>query len=90
MRPIRLLPRRRFSLTLLFRRRSGRWGSGTGELPYLVSPLEALQAWSVKENKIVRWTLDNWDLASVNKTATYADAAIVFIGSNSGEREFPF
>lgn len=64
------------------------WGSGTADYTCLVSPLEAMQAYAIENRQVLRWTLDNYDLATVNKTASYTDAAIVFIASDSGERAF--
>jgi hypothetical protein len=47
-----------------------------------------MQSYAVKNRQVIRWTLDNFDYVTINKTATYADAALVFIASDSGERAF--
>lgn len=62
------------------------WGSGTADYTYLVSPLEAIQAYAIENRQFISWTLDNWNLASVNSTAANKDVAIVFIASDSGEQ----
>jgi hypothetical protein len=65
------------------------WGSGTGDFPYLVSPLEAIQAKARENgsNTLVNWHLDNFDLDGVASAAAYKDAALVFISADSGEGE---
>ncbi|CED83962.1 glycoside hydrolase family 3 protein [Phaffia rhodozyma] len=61
------------------------WGSGTANFPYLISPLEAIQAKAVEENQIINWYLDNFNTEAAAATAAYNDVALVFINSDSGE-----
>ncbi|KKK26322.1 beta-glucosidase [Aspergillus rambellii] len=60
------------------------WGSGTAEYPYLVAPLDAIQArLSNSETKMVTSITD--DASSGAEAATSAQTAIVFITADSGE-----
>ncbi|QRW09292.1 glycoside hydrolase family 3 protein [Ceratobasidium sp. AG-Ba] len=61
------------------------WGSGTAEFPYLVSPIEALQARAQQDHTSIGWHFLNWDLAAAKTQAANKDVAIVFINSDSGE-----
>ena len=61
------------------------WGSGTVTLPYLVSPLEAIQARARRDDTVVNWHFDDFDLVSAQKVALGTDAACVFIKADSGE-----
>ena len=62
----------------------GRWGSGTGEYPYLVAPADAIKAQASKDGtKIVSSTTDG--TAAGASAAAQADTAIVFITADSGE-----
>ncbi|KAF9502852.1 glycoside hydrolase family 3 protein [Hydnum rufescens UP504] len=60
-------------------------GSGTANFPYLISPLEAIQARCRKDLTTVSWFSNNWDLETVGSVAQYQDVAIVFVNSDSGE-----
>ncbi|KAK9446615.1 glycosyl hydrolase family 3 N terminal domain-containing protein [Limtongia smithiae] len=61
------------------------WGSGTANYPYLVTPLEAINA-KVRANSMsLAYNLDDDDLDGCASTAENMDAAIVFITSDSGE-----
>ncbi|EJD46362.1 beta-glucosidase [Auricularia subglabra TFB-10046 SS5] len=62
------------------------WGSGTAEYPYLVSPLEAIQARAKEDGTTVSWFLDDFDLEGAKSASTGFDAAIVFIAADSGEQ----
>ncbi|KAL7414341.1 glycoside hydrolase family 3 protein [Mrakia frigida] len=61
------------------------WGSGTADFPYLISPLEAIQAKARENRTTVGWHLDNFDIAGANSTALRRDAVLVFVASDSGE-----
>ncbi|OJT07008.1 hypothetical protein TRAPUB_2138 [Trametes pubescens] len=63
------------------------WGSGSGLFPYLISPLEAIQARVRKDSSgsQVSWFLNNWDLAGAQATALDQDVALVFVNADSGE-----
>ena len=61
-------------------------------LPYLITPLEAIQQRARQDQSGVSWFLDNWALAGtplsfngVNDTAARRDVAIVFVSADSGE-----
>ncbi|KDN36528.1 hypothetical protein RSAG8_10775, partial [Rhizoctonia solani AG-8 WAC10335] len=62
------------------------WGSGTAEFPYLISPLEALQARAKQDHTSISWHTLDWDTAGAKTRAANKDVAIVFINSDSGER----
>lgn len=55
------------------------------QFPYLISPLEAIQAKARENRTTVSWHLDNFDIAGANSTALRRDAVLVFISSDSGE-----
>ncbi|KAI0669069.1 glycoside hydrolase superfamily [Trametes maxima] len=63
------------------------WGSGTAQFPYLISPLEAIQARARHDSSgsQISWFLDNWDLAGAAATALGQDVALVFVNAQSGE-----
>ncbi|CEL60157.1 hypothetical protein RSOLAG1IB_09406 [Rhizoctonia solani AG-1 IB] len=61
------------------------WGSGTTEFPYLISPLEAIQARAKQDHTSVSWHTLDWDTAGAKTRASNKDVAIVFINSDSGE-----
>ncbi|CAE6427717.1 unnamed protein product [Rhizoctonia solani] len=61
------------------------WGSGTTEFPYLISPLEALQARAKEDHTSISWHTLDWDTAGAKTRAANKDVAIVFINSDSGE-----
>ncbi|KAJ1302819.1 hypothetical protein OPQ81_003125 [Rhizoctonia solani] len=61
------------------------WGSGTAEFPYLVSPLEALQARAKEDHTSISWHTLDWDTAGAKTRAENKDVALVFINSDSGE-----
>ncbi|KAG8701289.1 hypothetical protein FRC08_004183 [Ceratobasidium sp. 394] len=61
------------------------WGSGTAEFPYLVSPVEALQARAKQDHTSIGWHFLDWDLAGAKTRAANKDVALVFINSDSGE-----
>ena len=51
------------------------WGSGSGIFPYLITPLEAIQARAREDRSSVGWFLDNWDLTGAGATAMGQDVA---------------
>lgn len=62
------------------------WGSGTAQFPYLISPLEAIQARSRQDHSLVSWYLDNFNLPGVTSAVleqdvAVSDAAIYFVSS---------
>lgn len=61
------------------------WGSGTAEFPYLVSPVEALQARAKQDHTSISWHFLDWDLEGARTRAANKDVAIVCIHSDSGE-----
>ncbi|KAI0364024.1 glycoside hydrolase [Pilatotrama ljubarskyi] len=63
------------------------WGSGTDQFPYLVSPVEAIQARARHDSSgsQVSWFFSNWDLAGAAATALDQDVALVFLNADSGE-----
>jgi len=61
------------------------WGSGTTNYPYLISPLEAFQSRVRQDRTSVSWFLDDFDTAGAASTAKGAEAAVVFVQSDSGE-----
>lgn len=52
------------------------WGSGTAQFPYLISPLEGIQARARQDNAIITWWLDNTDVASAANAALNQDVAV--------------
>ncbi|KAM5539149.1 hypothetical protein V8D89_007179 [Ganoderma adspersum] len=61
------------------------WGSGSGSFPYLITPLEAIQARAREDCSSVLWFLSNWDLAGAANTALDQDVVLVFVNTDSGE-----
>lgn len=61
------------------------WGSGSCEFPYLVSPLEALQARARRERAVITWFTDDYDLAGAAVAAVGRAVALVFVNADSGE-----
>ncbi|KAF9024285.1 glycoside hydrolase family 3 protein [Hymenopellis radicata] len=61
------------------------WGSGTATLPYLISPLEAIQQRARKDHTTISWMLDDFNLTRAASAALQQSAALVFINSDSGE-----
>jgi nucleoside-diphosphate-sugar epimerase len=62
------------------------WGSGTTELPYLISPLEAIQSRARQDKSIVDWFLDDFDTVGAAAAVRSFDVAIVHISADSGEQ----
>ncbi|KAF2096300.1 beta-D-glucoside glucohydrolase [Rhizodiscina lignyota] len=60
------------------------WGSGTDQFPYLVSPLDAIQAQASKDNTKLVLSTSN-DVSAGGNAAKQADMALVFINADSGE-----
>lgn len=52
------------------------WGSGTAQFPYLISPLEAIQARARKDRSSVSWFLDNFNLNGAANAAIGQDVAV--------------
>jgi Glycosyl hydrolase family 3 C-terminal domain/Glycosyl hydrolase family 3 N terminal domain len=61
------------------------WGSGTADLPYLISPLEAIQARAREDHTSLSWYLNDFDLQQAAHATLNKDTAIVFIAATSGE-----
>ena len=61
------------------------WGSGSANFPYLITPLEAIQARAREDRSTVSWFLNNWDLAGAAATALDQELALVFVNADSGE-----
>ena len=64
------------------------WGSGSGNFPYLITPLEAIQQRAREDRSSVGWFLDNWDLTGAAGTTLGQDVALVFVNADSGEEAF--
>ncbi|EIW74805.1 glycoside hydrolase family 3 protein [Coniophora puteana RWD-64-598 SS2] len=70
------------------------WGSGTGNFPYLITPLEGIQERARKDGTGVFWNFDNWGITpepgtnpnNASQLALVQDAALVFINADSGEQ----
>ena len=61
------------------------WGSGTANLPYLVTPQTAIENEVAKNNGIVQSITDNWAVSQIGNLARQVSVAIVFVNSDSGE-----
>ncbi|PPR00198.1 hypothetical protein CVT24_004901, partial [Panaeolus cyanescens] len=61
------------------------WGSGSAQLPYLVTPMDAIQREARNFRTSVSWTLNDLDLRLAGRMARKQSAALVFITSDSGE-----
>ncbi|KZT29530.1 glycoside hydrolase family 3 protein [Neolentinus lepideus HHB14362 ss-1] len=61
------------------------WGSGSDNFPWLISPLEAIQARARLDHTLVSWFLEDFDYAGVATAVTGQQLAIVFVNSDSGE-----
>lgn len=60
------------------------WGSGGSYLPYLVTPLQGIQARAPSTTTVVS-SLDVWDYQHAASIAATVDVAIVFGNADSGE-----
>lgn len=60
------------------------WGSGTAEFPYLVSPLQAIQAQASTDGTQLVTSTTNEAIAGA-AAAQQADVALVFINADAGE-----
>ncbi|KAG1747118.1 glycoside hydrolase family 3 protein [Suillus paluster] len=61
------------------------WGSGTGNFPYLISPLEGIQERARRDGSSVFWDFDDWNTALAGNMAFGQAVALVFTNSDSGE-----
>ncbi|KAI2615523.1 glycoside hydrolase family 3 protein [Hypoxylon sp. NC1633] len=62
------------------------WGSGTADFPYLITPLEALQAQAVEDHTRIEAVLNNSASATIQALVKQASAtALVFVNADSGE-----
>ncbi len=52
------------------------WGSGTANFPYLISPLEAIQARARQDRSSVMWWLDNWNTDGAAGLVQQQDVAV--------------
>ncbi|KDQ63844.1 glycoside hydrolase family 3 protein, partial [Jaapia argillacea MUCL 33604] len=64
------------------------WGSGTANYPYLVTPLDAIQARAKVDGSSVSSSLSDSDLNAAAKAAKGASIAFVFITADSGEQSY--
>ena len=62
------------------------WGSGTTRFPYLISPLEAIQARGRQDRSSVSWWLDDFDTAGASAAVRNQDVAVSYLDHNS----FPY
>ncbi|MCJ1444341.1 MAG: hypothetical protein MMC23_004843 [Stictis urceolatum] len=62
------------------------WGSGTAEFPYLVTPVEALEAgFDPSKVKVESYLTNTPDFKKQPSIIEYQDICIVFVNSDSGE-----
>lgn len=61
------------------------WGSGTANITYLVTPLDAIQIRAREDRTSVSFLLDDFDLPRAGNMARFKSAALVFLTSDSGE-----
>ncbi|KAI2468592.1 glycoside hydrolase family 3 protein [Annulohypoxylon bovei var. microspora] len=62
------------------------WGSGSADFPYLITPLEALQAQAVGDHTRIEAVLNNSASDTIKALVKQADAtALVFVNADSGE-----
>ncbi|KAG1850416.1 glycoside hydrolase superfamily [Suillus subluteus] len=61
------------------------WGSGTGNFPYLILPLEGIQERACQDGSSVFWDFDDWNTALAGNMAYGEAVALVFTNSDSGE-----
>ncbi|KDQ52334.1 glycoside hydrolase family 3 protein [Jaapia argillacea MUCL 33604] len=61
------------------------WGSGSDQFPYLITPLEAIQARARLNRSSVNWVLNDYDYSLVQSTVAEQNVAIVFVNADSGE-----
>ncbi|KIK40683.1 glycoside hydrolase family 3 protein [Suillus luteus UH-Slu-Lm8-n1] len=61
------------------------WGSGTGDFPYLISPLEGIQERARQDGSSVFWDFNDWNTALAGNMAYGQAVALVFTNSDSGE-----
>ncbi|KAJ7720754.1 beta-glucosidase [Mycena maculata] len=63
------------------------WGSGTANFPYLVDPLAAITAHiqSIDPTVVIEGILNDFNIASVQTSASLADTCLVFVNADSGE-----
>lgn len=62
------------------------WGSGTSDYPYLITPEEAIKnEVRSKGNGLIDSVTDNWAYDQMEKLASQADVALVFVNADSGE-----
>ncbi|KAI0901687.1 glycoside hydrolase family 3 protein [Annulohypoxylon nitens] len=62
------------------------WGSGSSDFPYLVTPLEALQAQALQDHTRIEGILNNSASDTIKTLVSQADAtALVFVNADSGE-----
>lgn len=66
------------------------WGSGTTNFPYLITPLEAIQARARQYQQTVEVSLDDYDYTAAGTIAALSDYAIVFALADSGEGYITF
>lgn len=52
------------------------WGSGTANFPYLISPLEAIQARARQDRTSVNWWLNNWNTKGAANAVLQQDVAV--------------
>ena len=61
------------------------WGSGSANFPYLISPLEAIQARAIANGTALQYVLDNYANSTIDQVATQATTCITFVNADSGE-----
>ncbi|KAF9451014.1 glycoside hydrolase family 3 protein [Macrolepiota fuliginosa MF-IS2] len=66
------------------------WGSGTANMTYLVTPLDAIQRRAREDHTSVFWFLDDFNLRGAGIVARKKSAALVFISADSGEGYITF
>ena len=61
------------------------WGSGTANLPYLVTPETAIQNEVVRKDGVFQSITNNYAASQIKSLATAATVAIVFVNADAGE-----
>lgn len=61
------------------------WGSAAVNNPFVVTPFEAISERAKKENMVVDYTNEVWDLERVDELADVSDMSIVVVSAHSGE-----
>ncbi|KAL8655293.1 MAG: hypothetical protein Q9226_003106 [Calogaya cf. arnoldii] len=61
------------------------WGSGTANFPFLVTPETAIQNEVISNGGVIQSITDNFAASQIERLASQASVAIVFVNADSGE-----